>query len=147
MPDRVPDKRLGEYLEEIEGRFDRLDRSQAQRNRWLAAICSLVAVLLVVVVALWVKVDAAEEARIARGIDNCAQDNRTNREFLFGLAIAFGDGITPEVRAGAELLPRRQCTEQGNRDYYEHAPKEAPCKGDGKGFCLPPTTTTTSTPG
>lgn len=149
MPNRIPPKTLGEHLESVEAKLDRLIDRQGFRNK--------VAVTTVVVLALgiWLtyhrqeSADKATDERIQAG---CGQQNRSFGDYTDGLVRASGGNPKdPALRVKLAELPVRDCTDAGNKAYFEHSGPIRTCRdlgrvSDGKGFCIVPSTTTTSLP-
>lgn len=105
-------------------------------------------VILAAVIAvgsLWYFQIHDEAARKDRTVASCQQGNRHDRDLINKFAIASGrQPNSPEVNTFLDSGLRRDCAPEGIKLYFKHAPKEPPCQDDGKGFCLPPTTTTTA---
>lgn len=144
MPERIPDKTLGAHLEQIELKLDKVKSEQRVRN-W--ALFALALILALGQWAIFQRQQDAADATQARIDASCHQQNRAFREYTMGLVNASGANPNdPQIKARLAQIPRRQCTPDGNTDYFNNAPTnlgDEDCVGDGKGFCVPPTTTTT----
>lgn len=131
---------------EVSGVRGELQRvSDAAAPKWLVglAICATVGALIALgVVANRVVDDRA--ARDDRAIATCRQQNRAFADFLVGMTTASGfNPADPAIARVLERIPRRDCSPEGIRAYFDHSPKDQRCDHDGTGFCVVPTTTTT----
>lgn len=132
-----------EQLEALDKRLGAIDDQLKLRNKYIAVA---IIVLAVGLWALWDRQADADRASDERVEASCKQQNRAFRDYTNGLVRASGgDPRDPAIGERLAQLPRRQCTPQGIHDYFNNAPQDADdekCRGDGKGYCLHPTTTT-----
>lgn len=144
MPDRTPERTLGNHLEDIEAKFDRLDNRQKWRNRFLVA-----AVVVLAGGVGWVRQgqidrDNATKDRIQ---SSCVQQNRGFDDYTGGLVGASGQRRDdPAVAERLKAIPVRDCTEGGTTDWFDNAPPVQTCEeqgrvSDGQGRCVTPPTT------
>jgi hypothetical protein len=132
-------------LERIEGKLDAIERRVRNRNR-------IIMFLIVVLIGggVWInhRIDQSQAATSARIVSACKQGNRHDLEYTRGLVRLSGASADdPVIKSKLEALPRRKCTKAATARYYKNAPDgTGDCADDGDGFCIIPTTTTTTTP-